>query len=716
MSKYAKQLTQKCSNPGCIKAFCRTITDSSAAQSVSKILSMYGDRFTCKKMHRLHFTGEKLEKNLIIDCLFYINGLMFAREKTETNPSVFDFGDGKLLQRIETANQSDCNEKMNEPAKRTVTVKGKKGGAPRPTRKMASKPCIIKPCQDLNHRFCCITSAPLSPVDSYLLIGVLHILLSKFNIRPDFNLSVIIIRLFNFISPTGEPDPSYYKTLLAVFIYVKEKALTSLVVPLFKDHAACVAGRCLFYFNMSLEDFNNSVAAVSHLIDHTFPVDFRENNRLACLFEILESLFQINEQLSLTGVTSFLTRRFFATVNLKNELKFCKIRIRSPLDYGFAIPIEIKAEVLKIQNCECMKTALQDAFFKSLFQGITQPYLFISVRRERVYQDTLRIISEVDDVDVKKQLKVKFLGEEGVDSGGIKKEYFLLISHEIENDIGLFAQTNNRLWFRKGADLKVLSTIGKLVGIALYNDVVLSVPFPSLMFKKLLGIPLEFQDLEEIEPDVYNSLRNLEKCTTEDLEFLDQSFAVEVEVDGRRVSHELCSDGGSRRVTVENLSEFVRHYWTFLTERVIEDEFKAFSDGFYSIVRFESVRKLQPCELEKIVMGVNDIDFDMIKKSTTYSGYDADEKIVEFFWEFFYDLEAPKKKRLIQFITGNDRLPVGGSKALNLIIMKNGCDTDRLPSSQTCFNTLLLPRYSTREKLREKLGKAVSLTGGFFLL
>lgn len=115
-------------------------------------------------------------------------------------------------------------------------------------------------------------------------------------------------------------------------------------------------------------------------------------------------------------------------------------------------------------------------------------------------------------------------------------------------------------------------------------------------------------------------------------------------------------------------------------------------------------------------MGVDDLDFDLIKKSTTYNGFDPEDEIIKYFWEFFYEMKSLKKKRLIQFITGNDRLPVGGSTSLNMIIVKNGCDTDRLPSSQTCFNTLLLPEYSSKEKLKEKLKKAIDLTAGFFLM
>jgi ubiquitin-protein ligase E3 A len=42
-----------------------------------------------------------------------------------------------------------------------------------------------------------------------------------------------------------------------------------------------------------------------------------------------------------------------------------------------------------------------------------------------------------------------------------------------------------------------------------------------------------------------------------------------------------------------------------------------------------------------------------------------------------------------------------------LIIAKNGPDSDRLPSAHTCFNVLLLPEYSDRDKLVNLLMKAI---------
>lgn len=44
------------------------------------------------------------------------------------------------------------------------------------------------------------------------------------------------------------------------------------------------------------------------------------------------------------------------------------------------------------------------------------------------------------------------------------------------------------------------------------------------------------------------------------------------------------------------------------------------------------------------------------------------------------------------------------------------CCLGRLPTSHTCFNVLLLPEYSSKEKLRERLLKAITYAKGFGML
>ncbi|CAM9863996.1 unnamed protein product, partial [Laminaria digitata] len=51
----------------------------------------------------------------------------------------------------------------------------------------------------------------------------------------------------------------------------------------------------------------------------------------------------------------------------------------------------------------------------------------------------------------------------------------------------------------------------------------------------------------------------------------------------------------------------------------------------------------------------------------------------------------------------------------SLVISKNGDDSDRLPTAHTCFNHLLLPSYSSKEKLEDRLKLAIEQSEGFGL-
>jgi hypothetical protein len=58
---------------------------------------------------------------------------------------------------------------------------------------------------------------------------------------------------------------------------------------------------------------------------------------------------------------------------------------------------------------------------------------------------------------------------------------------------------------------------------------------------------------------------------------------------------------------------------------------------------------------------------------------------------------------------------VGGLGKLQLVIQREGPDSERLPSAHTCFNYLLLPEYGSKEKLRARLLTAIEHGQGFGL-
>ena len=90
-----------------------------------------------------------------------------------------------------------------------------------------------------------------------------------------------------------------------------------------------------------------------------------------------------------------------------------------------------------------------------------------------------------------------------------------------------------------------------------------------------------------------------------------------------------------------------------------------------------------------------------------------------FYFQFVRSMDHEKRSRLLQFVCGSCRVPVGGfaelmgsNGAQRFCIEKVGKDS-WLPRSHTCFNRLDLPPYKSYEQLAEKLTFAIEETEGF---
>jgi ubiquitin-protein ligase E3 A len=151
---------------------------------------------------------------------------------------------------------------------------------------------------------------------------------------------------------------------------------------------------------------------------------------------------------------------------------------------------------------------------------------------------------------------------------------------------------------------------------------------------------------------------------------------------------------------------------------MIEKQFSAFKKGFDMVVDESPVKVLfRPDELELIICGSQDFDFEALEASTTYDGgFTRNSPIIRWFWEIVHEMTTEQKRQLLSFSTGSDRIPVGGLSKLKFIIAKNGTDSDRLPTAHTCFNVLLLADYCSKDKLKERLLKAITHTKGFGMI
>jgi hypothetical protein len=65
--------------------------------------------------------------------------------------------------------------------------------------------------------------------------------------------------------------------------------------------------------------------------------------------------------------------------------------------------------------------------FRGFFTSSLDPashFLVLGVRRSHIIQDTIVQLQNFPERDLKKPLKVMFAGEEGIDEGGVQKEFF----------------------------------------------------------------------------------------------------------------------------------------------------------------------------------------------------------------------------------------------------------------------------------------------------
>lgn len=88
---------------------------------------------------------------------------------------------------------------------------------------------------------------------------------------------------------------------------------------------------------------------------------------------------------------------------------------------------------------------------------------------------------------------------------------------------------------------------------------------------------------------------------------------------------------------------------------------------------------------------------------------------VKWLWSIVKELSQEEQRRFLKFFTGSDRAPIGGLANQRCVIQRAGPDTDKLPTSHTCFNTLLLPSYISKDKMTDRLRLAIMNSEGFGL-
>lgn len=350
----------------------------------------------------------------------------------------------------------------------------------------------------------------------------------------------------------------------------------------------------------------------------------------------------------------------------------------------------------------------------------------VKVRRSHIFEDSYAEIMRQSATDLKKRLMIKFDGEDGLDYGGLSREFFFLLSHEMFNPFYcLFeysAHDNYTLQINPHSGinpehLNYFKFIGRVVGLAIFHRRFLDAFFIGALYKMMLNKAVALSDMEGVDADFHRSLQWMLDNPIEGV--LDQTFSTEDERFGQTNVEDLKPGGRDIEVTDANKKEYVDLMVKWRIQKRIDEQFQAFITGFHELIPAELVNVFDERELELLIGGIAEIDVEDWKKHTDYRGYTESDEVIKFFWQTIRSWDGEQKSRLLQFATGTSRIPVNGFKDLQgsdgprrFTIEKAG-EVNNLPKSHTCFNRLDLPPYKSLEALQTKLTMAVEETMGF---
>ncbi|KAF8582063.1 HECT-domain-containing protein [Ramaria rubella] len=350
----------------------------------------------------------------------------------------------------------------------------------------------------------------------------------------------------------------------------------------------------------------------------------------------------------------------------------------------------------------------------------------IKIRRNHIFEDSYAEIMRQTPNDLKKRLMIKFDGEDGLDYGGLSREFFFLLSHEMFNPFYcLFeysAHDNYTLQINPASGvnpehLNYFKFIGRCLGLGIFHRRFLDAYFIVSFYKMILKKKVTLADLESVDAELHRGMTWMIENDITDI--IDETFTTTEDRFGELVTIDLKPGGADIPVTEENKKEYVDLVVEYRISRRVREQFEAFMSGFSELIPQELINVFDERELELLIGGMSEIDVDDWTKFTDYRGYEMNDEVIQWFWKCIRSWPPERKSRLLQFATGTSRIPVNGFKDLQgsdgprrFTIEKSG-DPSQLPKSHTCFNRIDLPPYKDYSTLEQKLTLAVEETVGF---
>ena len=386
-------------------------------------------------------------------------------------------------------------------------------------------------------------------------------------------------------------------------------------------------------------------------------------------------------------------------------------------------------------------------------------HLALIVNRPTMLYDVLKQIDDLirggNSDALQLPLRVSFIGEDAVDYGGVQKELFTLCIEECVKSMRRCGD-GNLVWFddwgpfdyfltlNNDSDFQDIASLneqlratkmssfylGVLISLATYNGVLVDLPLPPCVFKFLNGTELSLDDLFDADSSLANGLRAILEYKG-DLGPMKELYGVTFTAsinplintaytsDNRFEYVDLIEGGSEIYVELANRRQYIELFVKHTLYGCVSHHIDLFVKGLeITQVTDHAMKLCTSKEIEHIICGTRDLgddDLSILRINTTYKGVYTDEHpVINWLWDVISSLSSNDKRRFLEYVTGSDRLPVGGISNIRLTIQSTEQEPTALPTSHTCFNILQLPHtYESKESLHAKLMVALEHSRGF---
>ncbi|AQK84324.1 E3 ubiquitin-protein ligase UPL6 [Zea mays] len=444
------------------------------------------------------------------------------------------------------------------------------------------------------------------------------------------------------------------------------------------------------------------------------------------LSELLTQLQDWNSRLPFTAASDFYsqeaTSENFVSQAILGNTRASEIIKLAPFLAPFTSRVKIFTSQLTCSRQSTSHSALTRQRFK--------------IRRSRLLEDAFDQLSLLSEEDLKGPIRVSFINEHGeeevgIDGGGIFKDFMENITRAaFDVQYGLFKETADHLLYPNPGSglvhelhLQYFHFLGSLLGKAMYEGILVDLPFATFFLSKLKQKYNFLNDLPSLDPELYRHLLFL-KHYNGDISELELYFVIVNNEYGEQCEEELLPGGRHMRVTNDNVITFIHLVANHRLNYQIRAQSTHFLRGFQQLIPKDWIDMFNEHEIQVLISGsLESLDIDDLRSNTNYSaGYHPDHELIEMFWEVLKSLSSDNQKKFLKFVTGCSRGPLLGFQYLEpkFCIQRAGVPgleehADRLPTSATCMNLLKLPPYKSKEQMQTKLLYAINSEAGFDL-